>query len=61
MDGMLQQAHSRVLHLYGEHRPDKTLASTERMQRQQEPERAEREQRVRRPATDILGKAGRAR
>ena len=49
-----------VLQLYGERRPDKTLASTERMQRQQEPE-SQREQRVRRPATGILGKAGRAR
>ena len=48
-----------VLQLYGERRPDK-MASTERMQRQQEPESADREQRARRPATVILGMAGRA-
>ena len=50
-----------ALQLYGERRPDKTIASSERMQRQQELKSVEREQRVRRPATVILGKAGRAR
>lgn len=50
-----------VLQLYGERRHDKIIASTEPMQRQQEPESTEREQRVRRPATGILGKAARAR
>ena len=49
-----------ILQLYGERRPNDAIA-TDRMQRQQEPQSVDRQQRFRRLATGIPGKVGRAR